>query len=72
MQASIQLWQSKVMESNARIAEAEQLRLLVDQARQVYDRYFIIAQDVGISRNIDQDTLSILEAATPAARSYIQ
>jgi len=70
VQDSIQQWQSKVMESNARIAEAEQLRLQVNRAQLVYERLVMIAQDVGISRNIDQDTLSILEAATPAERSY--
>jgi capsular exopolysaccharide synthesis family protein len=70
VQASIQQWQSKVMESNAKIAEAEQLRLQVNRAQLVYERLVMMMQDVGISRNIEQDTLSILEQATPATRSY--
>ncbi len=70
VRASIQQWQTKVMEANARIAEAEQLRLRVGRAQTVYDRLIVLVQNVGISRNIDQDTLAILENATPPARSY--
>jgi capsular exopolysaccharide synthesis family protein len=70
VQALIQQWQSKVMESNAKIAEAEQLRLQVNRAQLVYERLVMMAQDVVINRKIDQDSLSIIEAATPATRSY--
>jgi len=70
VQASIHQWQGKVMESNARIAEAEQLRLQVQRAQSVYEKLLLLVQNVGISRNIDQDTLAVLETATPAGRSY--
>jgi len=70
VQESIQEWESKVVESNARIAEAEHLKLNVNRTQSLYDRLVALLQNVDISRNIDQETLSILEPASPAKRSY--
>lgn len=70
VRASIHQWQTKVMESNARIAEAEQLRLQVQRAQTTYERLAVMVQNVAISRNIDQDTLAVLQPAAPAERSY--
>lgn len=70
VQSSIHQWQTKVLESNAKIAEAEQLRLQVQRAQAVYERLVLMVQNVAIGRNIDQDTLAILQTATPAERSY--
>lgn len=69
VRASIAEWEGKVLESNTRIAEAERLRLLVQRAQSVNDRLNVIVQNVGISRNIDQDTLTVLESAGPAEPS---
>jgi len=55
-----------------RIAEAERLKLNVQRVQSVYDRLALLLQNVGISRNIDQETLAILEPAVPAIRSYRQ
>src|SRR5262249_1985420 len=70
VQTSIDEWKSKVMEANIRLAEAERLKLNVERAQTVYDRLAALGQNVGISRNIDQETLAILEPAHPAKRSY--
>jgi polysaccharide biosynthesis transport protein len=72
VQASIKEWESKVLEANSRLAEAERLKLNVQREQTVYDRLLVLVQNVGISRNIDQETLSILEPASPAKRSYTQ
>jgi polysaccharide biosynthesis transport protein len=72
VQASIQEWERKVVEANSRIAEAERLKLNVQRVQSVYDRLAALLQNVGISRNIDQETLAILEPAIPAKRSYRQ
>ena len=72
VQASIKEWESKVVEANSRIAEAERLKLNVQRIQSVYERLVMLVQNVGISRNIDQETLAILEPATPAERSYTQ
>jgi len=70
VQASIKDWETKVVEANGRIAEAERLKLNVARAQSVYDRLQMMVQNVDISRNIDQETLAILEPASPALRSY--
>jgi capsular exopolysaccharide synthesis family protein len=68
--ASIQEWEAKVVEANATISEAERLKLDVQRTQSVYDRLALLVQNVGISRNIDQESLAILEPATPTKRSY--
>lgn len=68
--ASIEEWKTKVAEANRRIAEADQLKRNVERVKNVYDRLVALVQNVGISRNIDQENLAILEPASPAKRSY--
>ena len=70
VQDSIQEWEAKVVDSNARIADAEHLKLNVNRTQSLYDRLVALLQNVDISRNIDQETLSILEPASAAKRSY--
>src|SRR5664280_2591409 len=70
VQSSIKEWESKVLEANSRLADAERLKLNVQREQTVYDRLLLLVQNVGISRNIDQETLAILERATPSNRSY--
>ena len=71
VQASIREWEVKVVDANARIAEAEHLKLNVSRTQAIYDRLVGLLQNVDISRNIDQETLAILESASPAKRSYL-
>ena len=68
--ASIKEWEAKVVEANATIGEAERLKLDVQRTQSVYDRLALLVQNVGISRDIDQESLAILEPASPAKRSY--
>ena len=70
VQASITEWQAKVVEANSRIGEAERLKLNVQRVQAVYDRLTLLLQNVGISRNLDQETLAILEPANPARRTF--
>ena len=67
---SIRDWEGKVMEANARMAEADRLKINVSRTQSVYDRLVALVQNVDISRNIDQDTMTILQHPTPAIRSY--
>jgi capsular exopolysaccharide synthesis family protein len=68
--ASIREWEARVVEANALIAEADKLKLNVQRAQAVYDQLTLLVRNVDISRNIDQDNLSILESASVAQRSY--
>jgi uncharacterized protein involved in exopolysaccharide biosynthesis len=70
VQSLIKEWEAKVIEANTRIAEAERLKLNVQRVQLVYDRLLLLVQNVGISRSIDQETLSILEQASLPKRSY--
>lgn len=70
VQASIKEWESKVVEANSHIAEAERLKLSVTRSQSLYDRLVLLLQNVDISRTIDQETLAVLEPASTALRSY--
>lgn len=67
---SITNWESKVVEANTRISEADQLRLTVQRRQAAFERLNLLVQNVGISRNIEQDTMAVLEPAEPSERSY--
>lgn len=70
VESSIKEWEGKVAVANLRIAAAERLRQNVARNQSLYDRLVSLLQNVDISRNIDQETLAILETASPAKRSY--
>jgi capsular exopolysaccharide synthesis family protein len=65
-------WEAKVADANKRIATADSLKQDVLRNQGMYDRLSALLQNVDISRNIDQETLAILEHASPATRSYDQ
>ena len=67
VQGSIKEWEVKVVEANTRIAQAERLKLNVSRTQGLYDRLVNLLQNVDISRNIDQETLAVLEPARPPA-----
>jgi capsular exopolysaccharide synthesis family protein len=69
---AIKEWEVKVVLANNQIAEADHLKLNINRAQALYDRLVLMLQNVDISRNIDQETLALLEAASPARRSYKQ
>jgi len=70
--ASIKEWEGKVIEANNRIAGAEHLKASVNRTQAMYDRLASLLENVDISRNIDQETLTILEPASPSKRSYAE
>jgi len=70
VESAIKDWEPKVLEANARIAEAEQLKLNIKRSQALYDRLVTLLQNVDISRTMDQESLAILDAASPARRTY--
>lgn len=68
--ASIKEWETRVVASKNLIAEAERLKLAVTRSQTLYDRLALMLQNVDISRSVDQETLAVLEPASPAVRSY--
>ena len=72
VQGAVTEWENKVVEANSRIGEAERLKVNVQRQQGIYDRLSLLVQNVGISRNIDQETLAILEPATTARRTFVR
>lgn len=70
VQESIGEYENKVSSASKLIAEADRLKVNVARNQALYDRLVELLQNVDISRNIDQETLAILEQATAAHRSY--
>jgi polysaccharide biosynthesis transport protein len=70
VQGLIKEWESRIVDVNGRIAEAERLNNNVQLAQAKYDRLAALMQNFKISRDFDQQTLAILEPASPAYRSY--
>ncbi len=68
--AAIKEWQAKVESANMILGEAERLKLNIQRTQGVYDRLTLMSQNVGISRGLDQESLSILEPASAPWRSY--
>ena len=68
----IKEYEDKVSDDNRRIATADGLKQEVLRNQGLYDRLTALLQNVDISRNIDQDTLAILDPATPSTRSYVE
>lgn len=66
----IKEYEDKVSEDNQKIAAADSLKQDVLSNQGMLDRLTALLQNVDISRNIDQDTLAILDPATPSKRSY--
>jgi uncharacterized protein involved in exopolysaccharide biosynthesis len=67
---TVEEWQIKLIEANNLIAKAERLRLNVTRSQGLFDRLNLMLQNLDISRNIDLETMAILEAASPAERTY--
>ena len=69
VQEAIKDWQERIEEDTSRIAGADHLRLNIQHTQSVYDRLTALVQNVELSRSLDQESLAILEAASPPYRS---
>ncbi len=69
LRQAVQEWEVKVMKASDGIAEADRLKLNVNRIQVVYDRLRNSLQNIDMNRSIDQETLAILQPATPAGRS---
>ena len=68
----IKKWETKLADANERMATANSLKQNVLRNQGLYDRLSALLQSVDIGRNIDQETLAILELASPSKRSYTE
>ena len=72
VQQFITEWEAKVSDDNKRIATADGLKQDIVRNQGLYSQLTTLLQNVDISRNIDQETLAILEHASPSKRSYTE
>lgn len=63
-------WEQRLVAANARIAAGDGLKQDLDRDRALFEKLIGMLENVDISRNIDQDTLTVLEPASLAKRSY--
>jgi polysaccharide biosynthesis transport protein len=64
--AVIKEWESKALELSERLAEYNRVKANLDRSKSLYDRLVNNLQDVNVTRNVDQDLVSILAKASPA------
>jgi Mrp family chromosome partitioning ATPase/uncharacterized protein involved in exopolysaccharide biosynthesis len=65
VQQTIKDWDAKVGNASERIADYQRLKLNLDRLRSFYDHLLILLQSVDVSRNLEQENLSILDHASP-------
>jgi capsular exopolysaccharide synthesis family protein len=66
VQQAIKQWEANVGNASERIAEGQRLKLEVDRKRSFYDHLLNLLQSVDVSRNLEQENLSILDRASQA------
>jgi polysaccharide biosynthesis transport protein len=64
--AVIQEWDAKALLLSERLAEYNRIKSNLDRSKSLYDRLVNNLQDVNVTRNVDQDQISILAKAAPA------
>ncbi|MDD5349582.1 MAG: AAA family ATPase [Chthoniobacteraceae bacterium] len=65
-EAVIQEWNIKAMDLSQKLAENDRLRLKLEHDRKQYDQLIATLQSVEVYKNVEQESISVLENATPA------
>jgi capsular exopolysaccharide synthesis family protein len=66
VQQTIKAWEVKVGNASERIAQGQKLKLNVDRLQSFYDHLLILLQSVDVSRNLEQENITVLDRASPA------
>ena len=66
LQVSIKEWEAKALEYSALSADYNRIKSKVDRAKTVYDNLQTDMHNIGVTRSVDQDIVSILERASTA------
>jgi uncharacterized protein involved in exopolysaccharide biosynthesis len=64
--ASIKEWETKVNLGSERLIEVERFKGEIARVQNQYDRFITLYQNLETSRNIDQETIDVLETASAA------
>jgi succinoglycan biosynthesis transport protein ExoP len=63
-EAGIKEWEVKALDLSRRLGEFERLKSEVERRKGLYERLLASVQSVDVNRNIDQDTISVMEYGT--------
>jgi len=66
LESAIKEWSAKALSLSQRLAEYNRIKAAVDRSKGLYDRLVNNLHDVDVTRNVDQDLVSVLEKASPA------
>ena len=69
VQEAIKEWEAKVNNASVRIAEYERLKLNVARLQELHDHLLGLLQTVDVSKNLDQENITILDRAGLEAAS---
>lgn len=62
----IKQWEDKALDLSRRIAEFDKIKSKTERTKGQYDRLLTSLRAVDVGKNTDQDTVAVLEKATPA------
>jgi len=65
LETSVKEWEGKAMELNPKMAEYNRIKSKGERAKASYDMIFASSKSVGVSKNIDQDMVSVFDRASP-------
>lgn len=67
IEASIPVWEEKVLRINELLAESQRLKNNVQREQGFYDHLLSTLQTADLGKNVQQERLSVLQSATPAS-----
>jgi capsular exopolysaccharide synthesis family protein len=68
IQETIKEWEAKVNSASERIAQYQRLKLNVDRLQGLHERLLGLLQTVDVTRNLDQENITILDRASAPRR----
>ncbi|MES2570035.1 MAG: polysaccharide biosynthesis tyrosine autokinase [Verrucomicrobiota bacterium] len=67
LERKIKEWEEKALDLSQRMAEYDQIKSKVDRAKAIYERLTANLRNVDVTNRINQDTITILDKASPSA-----
>ena len=72
LEGTIKIWEGKALDLARRIAEWDKIRSKIDRTKQQYDRLSGNLRSMDVNKTFDQDTVNILEHASPARKIQME
>lgn len=66
LEGTVKIWEGKALDLARRVADWDKIKSRIDRTKQQYDRLNGNLRSMDVYRNLDQDTVSILERASAA------